>query len=460
VDIKSFHNIYFIGIGGIGMSAIARFLHSIGVNVYGYDKTATHLTDNLQNEGIPIVFEDELDNIPGNVDLVIYTPAIPKSNRQLNWFKESEIPVIKRAEALGWISRSARTIAVAGTHGKTTTSSIIAQILKNADVSFSAFLGGISYGLGSNYLNHGDEWVVVEADEYDRSFLHLSPDIAVLLSMDADHLDIYGDHEIMKDGFWAFILKIKDGGKLIFKHSLESNFPNAWQEILSKRGISWISFGTEDADVIINNIHVEDERFLFDYIGKDLSKEGIKCRLPGKHNIENATAALITGSLLGIGMATMANSLETFPGVFRRFERMYSGNSLVYIDDYAHHPTELNAAINAARELYPNKTLLGIFQPHLYSRTMDFADGFAEALSKLDYLIMMEIYPAREEPIEGVSSEMILSKVLIEKKELIIENDKIIERLREFTEGVILTLGAGDIDLLRNQIIKMLKEND
>lgn len=440
------------------MSAIARYLHSLGANVYGYDKTETHLTQALEKEGITVGYVDDVKYIPEGIDLVIYTPAIPKSHKQYNFLLSSEIPVIKRAKALGWISQTAKTIAVAGTHGKTTTSSMVAQMMKDGQKSFSAFLGGISYGLGSNYINNGDEWIVVEADEYDRSFLHLSPDIAILLSMDADHLDIYGDHQVMKAGFWDFILKIKRGGKLIFKSGLEGKFPHDWQEELRLNEVSWVTFGAEEANVKVENVRVEEGRFVFDYTSKDHSIMGIVSGLPGRHNLENASAALTVGHLLGIDSITLSHSLEAFQGIFRRFDRLYEDEHLVYIDDYAHHPTELNAAITAARELYPEKKLMVVFQPHLFSRTRDFVEGFAEELSKVDELILMEIYPAREEPIPGITSEIILSKVTSERKDIINDHEKIIDRIKEFPEGVILTLGAGDIDLLRNPIIKMLSK--
>lgn len=459
MHIKDYHNIYFIGIGGIGMSAIARYFNELGKQVSGYDKTSTALTKKLESECIDIHYEDNVDLIVDGIDLVIYTPAIPQKHKELNWLRSKGYRVIKRAEALGMISRDTKAIAVAGTHGKTSTSSLITHILTYGNVRFSAFLGGILRGVESNYINHGYEWVVLEADEYDRSFHHLNPEVAVLLSMDPDHLDIYGDHETMQKGFWKFVEKINPGGTLIYKVNLEKDFPAGWKEILEVKDIMWISFGIEEGDARAKKISVKDGFFVFDYCHGDLIIDGIKTSLPGDHNIENAVAALTAARKTGIDEKVILESLSSFPGILRRFERLYSDEDVVYIDDYAHHPTELNAAISAARKMYPEKKITGIFQPHLFSRTKDFADGFAESLDALDEVVLLPIYPARELPMEGVTSEMIVERMK-NKKVKVVNDIALIDELKSRSVEIIMTLGAGDIDLQRNKIIDWLTNRD
>lgn len=427
---------YFVGIGGIGMSAIARYFNSIGIAVHGYDKTETNLTKKLVEEGIDIHYEDDIKQIPERVDLIVYTPAVPDSLGELQYLRSTRIPIKKRAEVLGIISRNRKTIAIAGTHGKTTTTTITTHLLRAGGVDCSAFLGGIAQNFGSNFVAGNSDWVVVEADEYDRSFLQLSPDIAGILSMDADHLDIYGDRESIVDtGFKAFANRLKPGGKLWVRNGLEQHFDAAR------------TFGLDDGEARSENISVRDGYFTFDYVGPDSRMLDLQFSLPGRHNVENATLAITVALSLGVKEADIRKALMTFKGIKRRFDTIVRGQQQVYIDDYAHHPTELKAAIAAARQLYPNRELCGIFQPHLYSRTRDFVDGFAEALDGLDIPILMDIYPAREEPIPGVSTQMILDRMQNQRKQWL-SRAEILTYVSDNPIEVLMTLGAGDIDRL------------
>lgn len=435
--------VYFVGIGGIGMSAIARYLNGIGIQVFGYDKTETELTKTLCSEGISIHYQEAIDQIPNHVDLVIYTPAVPNTHKELMFFRENQFPIMKRAEVLGLISRSKKTIAVAGTHGKTTTSTMVTYLLHKCGVDCSAFLGGISKDFNSNFVNGKGDWVVVEADEFDRSFLHLNPDLAVITSMDPDHLDIYGDVENMrKTGFFAFAEKLKSGGILWIQKD--------WEHLLHGR-----TYGLEAGSYKATNVTVEDGYFVFDYESPEISIKGLKLSMPGKHNVENATAAISIALQAGANEAGIRAALQHFGGIKRRFEIIFRSENITYIDDYAHHPSELKAAINAARMLFPGKKITGIFQPHLFSRTRDFADGFAEALSLLDTIWLLDIYPARELPIEGVTSAMVLNKMDHPDKHLV-EMEKIIEKIERSNLEILLTLGAGDISNLVEPIRQVL----
>lgn len=448
MNLGDIRTIYFVGIGGIGMSAIARFFNARGVAVHGYDKTETTLTKTLVSEGIKIHFEEDVSQIPENVDLVVYTPAVPQDHKELVHFRENGFPVKKRAEVLGIISHSKKTIAVAGTHGKTSTSSILIHLLRVGGLDATAFLGGIATNYQSNFISGDGDWVVVEADEYDRSFLHLSPDVAVILSMEADHLDIYGDEEsIVNTGFLAFAKKLKKGGNLWVQNSLVSHFEN-----LAVKG-----FALEEGGYRAENIRVEAGQFVFDYVNPEVEIRGLKFGLPGRHNIENATAAICVALQLGVQPKAIRKALTSFKGIRRRFELIWKGAEAVYYNDYAHHPSELRAAISAARELYPAKKILGIFQPHLFSRTRDFAEGFANALDQLDELLLMDIYPARELPIEGVNSKMVFDLMQLNKKQLV-GSQNLIELLEGKTFDVLLTLGAGDINFLVEPIKRFLSE--
>lgn len=451
MKIDAIDTIYFIGIGGIGMSALARYMNSLNKKVYGYDKTGTKLTKKLVSEGIEITYDDDPEQLPENVDLVVYTPAVPKTHKGLLHFQNNGFDVIKRAELLGRISREKSAIAIAGTHGKTTTSAMTAFLLKYGGIDISAFVGGIMTNFNSNYIAGEGEWVVLEADEYDRSFLHLNPQISALISVDADHLDIYGKADKMQEGFEAFIAKIKDGGIVILKKEIKLQLSKELLKSLESKAVDVITFGYEDAEILLSNITTREGKFVFDYSYGDKYLKGLETNMAGRHNIENAVIGITIALELGVAEDNIRKGLNAFKGIKRRFEKIAEKDGKVYIDDYAHHPTELNAAIQAARELYPTKKITGIFQPHLYSRTRDFADGFAEALSRLDQVILMDIYPAREEPIEGVSSDMVFEEIAVEHKYRA-SKQNVMEVLSGLEFEVLLTLGAGDIDLFIDPI--------
>jgi UDP-N-acetylmuramate--alanine ligase len=448
LNLNDVHKIYFIGVGGIGMSALARYFNGLGCEVHGYDKTETVLTKKLAQEGIIIHYQDDLKYIPQQVDLVIYTPAVPGDHRELNYFKTNGFLVKKRAEILGLISRDQQTIGIAGTHGKTTTSSILTHILKVGGIDCTAFLGGIAQNFQSNFVAGKSNWVVIEADEYDRSFLHLTPDYAIILSMDADHLDIYENEDYMHEGFTQFAEKIKSGGKVFLRSGLE----------LKRNEVSIDSFGVEAGIYRSKNLRIENGYFVFDIESPVENIENIVFTLPGRHNVENATAAISVAQQLGVKGEAIIKALASFKGIKRRFEIIYRDEHVVYIDDYAHHPTELKAAIDAARTLFPKRKITGIFQPHLYSRTRDFVDGFAEALDQLDEIILMDIYPARELPIEGVTSGIIFNKMKNPNKKMVTKFT-LMDHLKELDFDVLLTLGAGDIDTFVKPI-KTLIIND
>ncbi|NET31234.1 MAG: UDP-N-acetylmuramate--L-alanine ligase [Cyanothece sp. SIO1E1] len=445
MDLKDIQCCYFIGIGGIGMSAIARYFNSIGIAVHGYDKTETALTKKLVEEGIDIHYEDDVKQIPERVDLVVYTPAVPDSLGELQHLRSTEIPIKKRAEVLGIISQNRKTIAIAGTHGKTTTTTITTHLLRSGGVDCSAFLGGIAQNFGSNFVAGESDWVVVEADEYDRSFLQLSPDIAGILSMDADHLDIYGDREsIVETGFQAFAKRLKPGGALWVRNGLQYHFDQVK------------TFGLDEGQARSENISVRNGYFTFDYVGPETKMRDLQFSLPGRHNVENATLAITVALSLGVKEEDIREALMSFKGIKRRFDIIVRGEDKVYIDDYAHHPTELKAAIGAARQLYPDRELCGIFQPHLYSRTRDFVDGFAEALDALDVPILMNIYPAREEPIPGVSTQIILDRMKNQRKQWL-SREEILAYVNNNPIQVLMTLGAGDIDRLIQPISDLMQ---
>lgn len=449
IELTAIKKVYFVGIGGIGMSAIARYFHERGVTVYGYDKTETNLTRKLEQEGMKIHYTEDVAALPEHIDLVVYTPAVPSTHAGLQHFLRMDLPLKKRAEVLGIISRSMRTIAIAGTHGKTTTSSIVAHVLQTGGVDCTAFLGGIAGNFKSNYVLGKSDWVVVEADEYDRSFLHLSPDRAVITSIDPDHLDIYGDPETMLEtGFKAFARRMKPDGRLWVQESLEREFAGFDQVQ---------TYGLQKGAYRSENLRVEEGYFTFDYQSPDRRIAGLQLALPGAHNVENATAAITIGLELGVSETAIRKALLDFKGVKRRFETVYRDDRRVFIDDYAHHPSELKAAIAAARMLYPGRHLTGIFQPHLYSRTQDFAEGFAEALNELDEIILLDIYPAREEPIPGVSSNLIFDQIQHPEKQLISKRE-LLDKLNARNPEILLTLGAGDIDTLVEPIADWLKK--
>jgi UDP-N-acetylmuramate--alanine ligase len=458
VKLEKFKSVYFLGIGGIGMSALARYFLAQGYTVAGYDKTSTDLTRQLSSEGIDVHYEDDVNLIGEMLTnkeelLVVYTPAIPADHKELNFFRNNAYALYKRSQVLGMITEGSFTVAVAGTHGKTTTSSMVAHLLTSAGVNCTAFVGGITQNYKTNLLladpDAGDQVVVVEADEYDRSFLTLHPDIAIITSADPDHLDIYGSGDAVTDSFNEFIKKIKPGGKLLVKEGLAL-------DQYAANNVSY-TFNLESGDYSARNIKIEDATFLFDIYGPEgRVVQDARIIVPGYHNVANALAASAVALSIGVAPEKIKEALLTFGGVKRRFEYIYKSAEVVYIDDYAHHPAEIEAFIRSAKAVYPEKRLTVIFQPHLYSRTRDFADGFAQSLSLADEIVMLPIYPARELPIEGVSSEMILERVQIEKKHISDKAD-ILTLIESLRPELLVTMGAGDIDLLINPIKDLLE---
>lgn len=456
MELNQLHKIYFIGIGGIGMSALARYFIGLGMEVHGYDRTETELTKALAAEGMLIHYTDNVSYIPNGVDLVIFTPAVPKDHTELIYFQQNNFPVLKRSEVLGLISRGMKCIGVAGTHGKTTTSCLVTHILRVGGVDATAFLGGISLSIGSNFVQGKSDWVVVEADEYDRSFLRLSPDMAIINSMDPDHLDIYGDEKTFRQAFRDYTKKVKPGGKVFKKQGLILRGDK-------NQDASWSTYGLKKGDYRAVNLRVENGFFVFDYKSPKGDILNIKTTLPGQHNVENATAAIAVAQELGVTPEKVKEALATFKGIKRRFQYIYQNDAqqVTFIDDYAHHPTELTAAIKAARTLYPKRHLIGIFQPHLFSRTNDFQDGFAAALDMLDETILLDIYPARELPMAGVTSEILFNKMLNPNKTLTTKSE-LMSLLRgrintkDLKNTTILTLGAGDIDTFVEPISVLL----
>ncbi|MHA7942982.1 UDP-N-acetylmuramate--L-alanine ligase [Formosa sp. 3Alg 14/1] len=436
MNLNTIDNVYFIGIGGIGMSALARYFKANNKRVAGYDKTPSDVTRALETLGIEVHFNDSIANIPNaflNYDttLVVYTPAIPKDNMELVHFKNNQgFSLLKRSEVLGSITKNTFCLAVAGTHGKTTTSSILAHLLYECNVPLTGFLGGISENYNSNYISKGTEVSVVEADEFDRSFLTLSPDIACITSMDADHLDIYGEAEALQESFLEFSKRIKDGGTLFVKNGLP---------------IEGLTYGIEDdSDYTALHIKIDNGSYIFDVKTPTAVINNIKFNLPGRHNLSNALIALAMALEYGCNSQELVKALESYAGVKRRFTYQIKTDDLVFIDDYAHHPEEIKAVHQAVREMYPGKTVLAVFQPHLFSRTRDFIDDFAKQLAQFDELLLLDIYPARELPIEGVTSQWLLDKIKTEKKELVSKSD-LISKIKASDADVIITLGAGDI---------------
>jgi UDP-N-acetylmuramate--alanine ligase len=447
MNLNQIHNVFFIGIGGIGMSALARYFKFLGKNVSGYDKTQTVLTDELIISGINIHFEDRIDLIPTNFylenTLVVITPAIPIHHSQWNYFLEREFTVKKRAEVLGIITKDTYCFAIAGTHGKTTTSSILGHILYESGADVTSFLGGIVENYNSNLIGSGKTITVVEADEFDRSFLHLHPNMACVTSMDADHLDIYGDSSAIEASFVEFADKVKDK-ELLF---VPKGVPLKAKTIAIN----------ENADFQAYNIRIENSEYVFDVLTPLEKIQNIRFGLPGRHNLMNALMALAMAKTFGTPTAKVVEALRSFKGIKRRFSYQIKSEKLVYIDDYAHHPTEINAVHQAISELYPNQKVLAVFQPHLFSRTRDFIDGFANSLSAFDEVLLLNIYPARELPLEGVNSEWLLSKMTQKNKKLISKRD-LISAILLSDATVYVTIGAGDIGELVPTIKKVLYE--
>lgn len=447
MNLKELKYIYFLGIGGIGMSAIARWFIANGYTLAGYDKTATPLTDALQAEGISVHFEDNIELIPAEFlanpkeTLIVYTPAIPKTHQEYNFLIEKGFTLMKRSQVLGLLTQNLYTIAVAGTHGKTTTSSMVSHILKNAGKNVTAFLGGITQNYGTNFLiNEGKEDVicVVEADEFDRSFLTLHPDLTIVTSTDADHLDIYGDHNHVLESFRMFVSQIKEGGRLFQCHGLDLQSYTAQE---SKE------FGLKNGDFRAQNLRIENAEMIFDIVYPEGIITDCSMLIPGFHNVENALAATAVALSVGVSPEKVKEGLATFKGVKRRFEYHVRSEKSVYIDDYAHHPTEIEAFLSSVKALYPQRKLTVIFQPHLYTRTRDFQEGFAESLSLADELILLDIYPARELPIEGVTSDIIFDKVSIQEKTKATK-EEVLDLLKSKKPELVVTVGAGDIDTI------------
>ena len=447
MNLNQIHNVFFIGIGGIGMSALARYFKTIGKNVSGYDKTPSMLTDELIESGIAIHFEDRIDLIPKDYytenTLVIITPAVPVTHSQWNFFLEREYQVKKRAEVLGIITKDTFCFAVAGTHGKTTTSSILGHILFESGADVTAFVGGIVENYNSNLIGTGKTVTVVEADEFDRSFLHLHPNIACVTSMDADHLDIYGTSEEIEASFVEFANKVEDKSQLFIT--------NEWP-------IEGVNCAVnEEAVYKAFNVRVGNGSYVFDVQTPTETIRDIAFGLPGRHNLMNALMALAMAKTFGTSSEAIAKALASFKGIRRRFSYQIKTPNLVYIDDYAHHPTEINAVHQAVRELYPNQKVLAIFQPHLFSRTKDFADDFAKSLSQFDEVVLLDIYPARELPMEGITSQWLMNKMTNENKKLVSKED-LIPTILASDSRIIVTIGAGDLGEMVPSIKKALYE--
>lgn len=446
MNIDHIKGVYFVGIGGIGMSALARYFHANNFNVAGYDKTKTVLTNELQLEGISIHFSDNVDNIDedfknASSTLVVYTPAISIDNTELKYFIENRFTVQKRSQVLGLLTKAHKGICVAGTHGKTTVSTMVAHLLKQSKIDCSAFLGGVSQNYKTNLLlSEQSDYVVLEADEYDRSFLQLRPHFALVTSIDADHLDIYGSDQEIKRTFQEFSSLVKDGGVLLVNHKIEN-------KLKASRTVTKYSYSLENknADFYARNIILKDGLYCFDLVTPDGVYNEMCLGVPGLLNVENAIGALALSILAGADHRELQQSLVNFKGIRRRFDYQIQTEDLVLIDDYAHHPEEINSTLRSVRALYPDKKITGIFQPHLYSRTNDFYKEFADSLSKFDELIMLDIYPAREVPIAGVDSEMILDLVQLENKIISTKAD-LYDHLKKMKPEVILAMGAGDID--------------
>lgn len=460
MNILDYKLYYFLGAGGIGMSALVRYFNHYGKTVYGYDKTQTDLTKQLQSEGSQLHFHEDVKLVKELFSkykkeeiLVIYTPAVPKDHKEFVYLQENEYHLQKRAWVLGEITKQFKTIAIAGTHGKTTTTTLTTHILKTAGINCFAFLGGISQNYNTNLLlgdaNDKDAYVVVEADEYDRSFLTLHPYITVITSVDADHLDIYGDKDAMHQTYTQFASQVQKEGFLIVKKNVDNDL-----RLKDKRLVYSLNLDTEYS---ANSIEIIDGEFCYNINSPVEPVSHVAIGLPGLHNVENSIAAIAVAQQLGIKGDVINKALRSFKGVKRRFDYRVKSKSVVYIDDYAHHPEELRAAISAAKQLYPDKKVMGIFQPHLFTRTRDFADGFAESLDLLDVCVLLDIYPAREKPIEGVNSQMLLDKMK-SKEKFLVKKENVLEFLKTHPPQVVMTLGAGDIDSLIEPIEKLLSD--
>ena len=456
---NKFTKYYFLGIGGIGMSALARYFHTKGFQVAGYDRTETKLTSDLQTEGIRMSFNEDVSEIAfvftkNESTLVILTPAIPEDHPQLKYFRENNFTIQKRAQVLGNITRQSKGICIAGTHGKTTTSTITAHLLYQSQVSCNAFLGGIANNYNTNLLlSTESNLVVIEADEYDRSFHQLSPYMAVITSVDPDHLDIYKTPEAFQESFEYFTSLIRPGGALIMRKGIDI-VPQL------QKGVKLYTYSMDEGgDFSAENIRTVKGEIHFDFVTPNDRIADVRLGVPVLINVENSVAAMALAWLNGVSPEELRTGISSYSGIYRRFNLVYKSESIVYMDDYAHHPSELKASISSIRNLYPNRKITGIFQPHLYSRTRDFAPAFAEALSLLDELILLDIYPARELPIKGVDSELILRDVKLKNK-ILCSKENLLPLLKEKHLDVLVTFGAGDIDKLVPLIKDQLKNDN
>ena len=442
------HIIYFIGIGGIGMSALARYCRGKGFAVCGYDKTASPLTHKLEKEGMKIHYTDSPELVPEKPEMVVYTPAVPADLEEMKLVREKGFRLMKRSEMLGMISMLHKTIAIAGTHGKTSTTALVAHILKSSRKRMSAFIGGISKNIGSNVVIGGedDEFVVTEADEFDRSFLRLSPFVSVITSVDADHLDIYGNKENLIEGFNEFVAKTDKKGLVVMHEGLPL-----------KHTDNMVTYGFDNADINACDIRIENGMTHFNVVFSDSEREDFAMRLFGDHNVLNATAAIIICRFIGLKIKDIKEALSTFEGVARRFDIQFQNEKRCYIDDYAHHPSEIKASLDTARKIFPEREMTVIFQPHLFTRTRDFMDDFANVLSLADNIILLDIYPAREKPIEGITSQKLLEKIRCAKKQ-VCAKEKLVETIAALKPALLLTMGAGDIDRFVPEITKIFNE--
>ncbi|RYE24986.1 MAG: UDP-N-acetylmuramate--L-alanine ligase [Sphingobacteriales bacterium] len=451
MNVQQLKRVYFIGIGGIGMSALARFFNARGAAVSGYDRTETELTKKLQGEGMNVHYTDDVNIVNKEAELIVYTPAIPKDHTELNWYRDNGYAVYKRSDVLQWITEAMFSVTVAGTHGKTTISTMIAYLLRETGYGCNAFLGGVSVNYESNYWSSDNNTAVVEADEYDRSFLKLRPDIAVLTSMDADHLDIYGTVEELEKAFIEYTTNIKSGGTLLVKHGLTKG-----SELKADNKVTY-SLQNDAADVYAANIQQKQGGYVFDVVYKGNRIEGVQLPIGGMHNVENAIAAIAVTQQLEIEPAKVIEALKGFRGIKRRFEYILKNDKVVYIDDYAHHPEELAALIGSAKRLFSNRRCVVSFQPHLFSRTRDLAEGFAHSLDMADEVILLDIYPARELPMEGVTSQIIADK-MGNPNHTILSKDGLMEYVKAAPLDLFITSGAGDIDKLVQPIKEILEK--
>ena len=457
LDIKNISRVYFIGIGGIGMSALARYFSAKGVTVSGYDKTETNLSKQLQQEGIKIHYTDDINLLDKDAQLIVYTPAVPKEHKEFIYYQQNNYTLLKRSDVLGKITDDSFNICVAGTHGKTTISAMIAHILRDSGYGCNAFLGGVSTNYNTNFWSNEKNVCVVEADEYDRSFLKLKPDVAIISAMDADHLDIYGTEEAMQNAFVEFAGKIRSNGLLLSKYGLKKD-----KELSAPHHLCY-SLQNDAADIYASNITMSHGSYKFDVMTSDWTLDNVVLNMGGMHNVENVVAAISVAHHLKIEPSKIRSAVENFKGVKRRFEYIIKNNKQIFIDDYAHHPEELKALITGARTLFSGMNCTVVFQPHLFSRTRDFANEFANILDMADEVILLPIYPARELPIEGVTSELILDKMKMAKAS-IKTKEKLLHYLRSSKafadghfEGVFITAGAGDIDTLIQPIKQILQ---